>query len=102
MRIVSVGGRIMRQSRWTLLIAALAAVPFVAQGKQPEGTVALAGKPAAGYAGSATCTECHKKEVATFAATFKGKLFLQHPRDEREAEGCESCHGPAKQHVQTG
>src|SRR4051812_32596544 len=59
-------------------------------------------KPPAGYAGSAACADCHKVAVAQFAATSKGKLFLEHPRDAKEALGCESCHGPAKQHVQTG
>ena len=55
-----------------------------------------------GYAGSGECAQCHKSAVGTFAATAKGKLFLQHPRDAQEALGCESCHGPAKDHAQSG
>lgn len=56
----------------------------------------------AGYAGSKSCADCHKTEYATFAATAKGNLLLSHPRDQKEALGCESCHGPSKQHAESG
>jgi len=67
---------------------------------QPEKPAHAALPP--GYAGSGECAQCHKEAVASFAATAKGKLFLQHPRTAQEALGCESCHGPAKDHAQSG
>lgn len=84
------------------LVVALALSGRVAGGQDTAGVKPPAPKPPAGYAGSAACVDCHKVAVAQFAATSKGKLFLEHPRDAKEALGCESCHGPAKQHVQTG
>jgi DmsE family decaheme c-type cytochrome len=91
--------------RWLSLAAIALASGVGAAAGRAQAPVAQAGKANAlpsGYAGSGECTTCHRVAAAQFAATFKGKLFLQHPRDEREALGCESCHGPAKQHVQTG
>ena len=90
----------MRHIRWMLVCAAVAAGPGLASGQvQPQGAARAA---APEYAGSQTCTDCHKKEVAQFAATPKGSLLLSHPRNSHEALGCELCHGPAKQHVKTG
>jgi DmsE family decaheme c-type cytochrome len=55
-----------------------------------------------GYAGSASCNDCHKKEVALFSATAKGSLLMKHPRNTHEKLGCEACHGPSKQHGNSG
>ena len=76
---------------------ALAATASVAAAQQPA-----AHPVPAGYAGSASCTDCHKKEVASFGATPKGQLMLDHARNQHEGLGCESCHGPAKTHVNSG
>ena len=52
------------------------------------------GKPA-DYTGSETCRHCHKREFVDFERTahttvrFPGKLYI---------EGCETCHGPGKDH----
>jgi DmsE family decaheme c-type cytochrome len=56
----------------------------------------------AGYAGSSECLDCHKKDITHFTETGHGKLFLQHPRDSLEALGCEACHGPGKEHAESG
>lgn len=86
----------MRPRRWITWAFALVIGPFTAMAQQP------AAKPAAGYAGSTGCADCHRKEVAEFASTDKGKLFLEHPRTAHERLGCESCHGPSKEHGESG
>ena len=53
---------------------------------------------APGYAGSEACIECHKDPAATFAKTVHHKLFLKHPRTDKERLGCEACHGPGLAH----
>lgn len=70
----------------------------VARAQQPAATHPVP----AGYAGSASCVDCHKKEAASFSATGKGQLFLNHPRNDHESLGCEVCHGPTKEHVESG
>src|SRR4051812_50028020 len=96
----------MRQLNWLRcfpLAFVSALVALVAHGAGSQAPPAhVAAKPPAGYAGSGECAQCHKLQVAQFTATSKGKLFLEHPRDEREKLGCESCHGPSKQHVESG
>jgi DmsE family decaheme c-type cytochrome len=86
---------LLRRIAWT---AALSCAPLLARAQQP----APAAKPPVGYAGSASCADCHKAEVASFSATDKGKLLLEHPRNSHERLGCESCHGPSKQHGESG
>lgn len=56
----------------------------------------------AGYAGTASCLDCHAREGAVFAGTVKGRVLVSRPRDKHEALGCESCHGPGKTHEQSG
>jgi DmsE family decaheme c-type cytochrome len=61
-----------------------------------------AGQAPAGYAGNEACVQCHREQVATFAATRMGNLFTSHPRDSIGRLGCEGCHGPAKTHAESG
>jgi DmsE family decaheme c-type cytochrome len=56
----------------------------------------------AGYVGAETCKGCHEEQHRTFESTKMGRLFLKHPRNTREALGCENCHGPGKAHVEAG
>jgi DmsE family decaheme c-type cytochrome len=62
---------------------------------------ASAQKAGAGYAGDAACMDCHKDLFAPMAKTAMGQA-MAHPRTGHEAKGCESCHGPAKAHAESG
>ena len=55
-----------------------------------------------GYAGSQICQGCHADAFNDFAKTRMGRLFLKHPRNAWEKQGCESCHGPSQAHVNAG
>jgi DmsE family decaheme c-type cytochrome len=89
----------MRHLRW--LSAAI--VLLIASRSAPAQQAAKPAQSAPpGYAGSASCIDCHKKDVGDFMGTPMGKVLLQHPRDSKEQLGCESCHGPGKQHAESG
>ncbi len=83
----------MRLIRWLPAVLGLLFAPRAVLAQQ---------KPPAAYAGNAACADCHKKEIAQFATTSMGKVINARPRTEHEKLGCESCHGPAKQHVESG
>ena len=53
------------------------------------------------YVGSQACLKCHRGQYGTFEQTLHGQIFLHHPRDSQEKEGCESCHGPGSKHAKT-
>ena len=55
-----------------------------------------------GYVGAETCKGCHEEAFNRFSHTKMGRLFLKQPRNSLERLGCESCHGPGKDHVDQG
>ena len=55
-----------------------------------------------GYAGAEICQTCHAKVYDMLKKTPMGTLFLKHPRTATEKLGCETCHGPASEHVGSG
>jgi len=59
--------------------------------QQPQSTQAL---PGATYVGDKVCMGCHQAASHEFLQTMMGKILIEHPRDEIEDRGCESCHGP--------
>jgi DmsE family decaheme c-type cytochrome len=59
-------------------------------------------KVSEGYVGVETCQACHSKVYDQLAKTAMGTLFLKHPRTAAEKLGCETCHGPATEHVGSG
>ncbi|HEX7019462.1 MAG TPA: DmsE family decaheme c-type cytochrome [Gemmatimonadaceae bacterium] len=107
----------MKFTRWLVPLAAaaqlaLSATAARAQASQqgaPGKNNGSAAAPAtatanlrAGYAGSEACMECHKKDVKQFSESPMGKVMLSHPRTEHEKAGCETCHGPGKEHAESG
>jgi DmsE family decaheme c-type cytochrome len=78
------------------MVAVLAPLSLSAQ------VPAVSSVPKTGYAGTTACLDCHKKEAGPFTQTGMGQLFTAHPRTDQEKVGCESCHGPGKQHAESG
>jgi len=52
------------------------------------------------YIGGSECKSCHKGQVRSYLVGKHGKIFTRNPRDEKEARGCEACHGPGSLHTQ--
>src|SRR5262245_19375540 len=51
------------------------------------------------YIGEARCIECHGQENTHFSETLHAKLFRLNPKDERQKQVCEACHGPGSEHA---
>lgn len=51
------------------------------------------------YVGSEACLACHEDVAAKIADSAHGKLAQENAPERR---GCEACHGPASNHVNSG
>ncbi len=82
-------------------IPAAAAQSAAAGGAQDSPTPGqqTAAKPEGDYVGSETCVTCHEDQQRRFKNTIMGKIMAR-PRTPLEAQGCESCHGPGRAHVE--
>ena len=74
------------------LFGAVAAKPAA-----PETKVAVAQDPA-NYAGEDTCLTCH--EDKGYKGTAHARTFNE--KSPAASKGCESCHGPGREHVEAG
>ncbi len=104
----------------TIKLVLLSAFAFGFTGWIVSGTVSRAFGPAGGglirsqevytlsamssdddYVGSETCKACHQSQFDSVAQTTHGKLDDM-PSWKGKVVGCESCHGPGKEHVEGG
>lgn len=94
----------MGRFRWTLLpIAVIAAGVFfgVAVAAVPSATEPPPeAKVADGYAGQETCLECHEGMDQSLMGSRHFRALDAHTPAAQA--GCESCHGPGRQHADTG
>ena len=80
-------------------VVVAAAATETTKTKKPQAEAVDTGP--ATYVGSQACVRCHRDLFGPFEQTLMGQIFLHHPRDAQEKEGCESCHGPGSKHVNT-
>ena len=86
----------LRALRMALLTACLLLVaPAMAQTAAHEGNA----DGAATYVGEKVCMTCHGAENAHFGHTLHARAFRLNPRNERERQVCEACHGPGSRHL---
>lgn len=52
------------------------------------------------YAGTESCKACHEDQFKSIAGTVHGKM--ESSRWKGKVQGCESCHGPGKEHMDAG
>jgi DmsE family decaheme c-type cytochrome len=81
---------------WAAVLAARAPAPAGVKAKPPS--VAAFSQNPADYVGQDTCLGCHEDQH------YKGTLhaLASNPRTPAAGHGCESCHGPGKEHAESG
>ena len=80
----------------TVILAALA----ISCGTITRTVMAPPAVPGATFMGSQSCAECHAEITGDFATALHARLMAPGPHAANA--GCESCHGPASLHNQSG
>lgn len=85
---------------WILGATLWAASSSFSKPADTDKTPATANYNADDYVGTETCKSCHEDHFVSFSKTAHAKLEKAGWKAERQ--GCESCHGPGKAHVEGG
>ncbi|MGE3310429.1 MAG: cytochrome c3 family protein [Limisphaerales bacterium] len=92
------------RARLALLAASLGAAALVVSCATEEGGgrsfVLPPSIPGAEYVGSESCEQCHDPITKSFVSSPHARLVAHGPHSVEV--GCESCHGPASVHVESG
>ena len=101
--LVTAKGAVMSDEQPALQVPHGAGEPVILAADENKAKTAkkLEKESGASYVGSQACVKCHKSQFGAFAETLHGKVFLKQPRNAAEKLGCEGCHGPASQHIQS-
>ena len=82
-----------------VLVGAAGALLLGVNRAQEAPASAPAPATAAGYAGAEACATCHEDAVKGIANTTHGRTGK---KDWDGGQSCETCHGPGKEHAETG
>ena len=81
---------------------AAAATPAQQKPAAPAPATATAATPAAGFVGDDTCTACHENAGHSLMSSLHGKAANPRTPAAKTNQSCETCHGPGKEHAETG
>lgn len=82
-----------------VISATLSTALGVSVNGEPAAIATVAGGSPDDYVGSETCQACHEDQFKNFKGTKHAKL-KEVASWKNKPEGCESCHGPGKAHVE--
>jgi DmsE family decaheme c-type cytochrome len=90
---------------WVAALATfVAAQTAPASPPRPSAPAARPPQPAlaGGFVGDDTCVACHEGEGKSLRTTLHGKAQNARTPSARTNQACETCHGPGKEHSETG
>ena len=88
---------------WAAAVATLAAAGHPgASASSPAPTALAVAAQAGNFVGDDTCLACHESEGKSLQGTLHGKSRNERTPSARTNQTCETCHGPGRDHSETG